>query len=52
MGAAQSVCLHCGRAAGSIFIHGHEQCLACGTVQVPCCEGAACESPPAAQTME
>jgi hypothetical protein len=33
-------CDHCGSAAGSVFVHGHEQCISCGTVQVPCCEGA------------
>jgi hypothetical protein len=40
-----SICLHCGQAAGSVFVHGHVQCLACGTVQIPCCEGASCEYP-------
>ena len=39
--AVDSICLHCGQAAGSVFVHGHVQCLACGCVQVPCCEGAA-----------
>jgi hypothetical protein len=36
-----SICDHCGQAAGSVFVHGHYQCLACHSVQIPCCEGAA-----------
>ena len=40
------ICDYCGSTAGSVFVHGHEQCVSCGSVQVPCCEGA--ESCPAA----
>ncbi len=35
------ICYHCGQAAGSVFVHGHYQCLACRSVQIPCCDGAA-----------
>ncbi len=35
-----SICSFCDQAAGTLFVHGHYQCLACGSVQIPCCEGA------------
>ncbi len=32
-------CGYCGSQLGSIFIHGHEQCIECRNVLVGCCEG-------------
>ncbi len=33
-------CPFCGRAAGTVYVHGHVQCLACGLNVDPCCGGA------------
>jgi hypothetical protein len=37
-------CPACGAAAGILWVHGHGQCPACGTVIVPCCMGAGDEA--------
>ena len=32
-------CPYCGRKYQTINVHGHEQCVHCGTNLEPCCEG-------------
>jgi hypothetical protein len=33
-------CPSCGSRRGVVFVHGHGQCVACGTNTEPCCAGA------------
>lgn len=32
-------CLYCGSEEGRVFVHGHYQCISCGTNVDPCCSG-------------
>ncbi|HTL98561.1 MAG TPA: hypothetical protein VL181_07135 [Holophagaceae bacterium] len=36
---AKERCPYCGQAAGRVYVHGHEQCLACGLNIDECCRG-------------
>ena len=38
-GEVQNRCNYCGMITVPIRVHGHEQCINCGTNVVPCCEG-------------
>ena len=33
------VCPYCGQSSRTVFVHGHEQCVACKTNVEPCCQG-------------
>lgn len=35
-------CLYCGQEAGLVWVHGHGQCIACGTNVDECCRGEHC----------
>lgn len=37
---AKPRCNYCGMVTISVRVHGHEQCVNCGTNVEPCCEGA------------
>lgn len=35
-------CNRCGEELKTVFVHGHEQCLACNSVVQDCCQGDIC----------
>ena len=35
----ENVCPSCGRSSQNVFVHGHEQCVVCRTIEEPCCSG-------------
>ena len=39
-GQGHARCPSCGSYRGVVFVHGHGQCIACGTNTEPCCSGA------------
>jgi hypothetical protein len=39
-GQSREHCPSCGSSRGVVFVHGHGQCVACGTNTEPCCAGA------------
>ena len=34
----EKVCSYCSQSSQTVFVHGHEQCVFCGTNILPCCE--------------
>jgi len=35
-------CTRCGSELKTVFVHGHEQCVACNSVVMDCCQGDIC----------